>query len=156
MPFSGRPLWMTAATAAPVLSRLTNSESMSEGPVSPPPASRPWQKAHCCWNRVLPLSMSSLGATLFCVDAVCRSPVWAVKGHARSTPVTTSGRPARGERILFICFDLRTLTNTSLPPACGCSNNKLRIHFDALYAVRLVVFTYPPQKRFCCKRPHFG
>src|SRR5579863_7907957 len=44
MPLSGRPFLTTRLIFSPSTSALTSFDRVRSGPLSPPPASRPWQK----------------------------------------------------------------------------------------------------------------
>src|ERR1700679_3170174 len=61
MPFSGRPLRTTAPILFPSTSVATSLERVRSGPVSPPPASRPWQKEQSFRKSALPLSIKAGG-----------------------------------------------------------------------------------------------
>src|SRR5260370_3487211 len=54
MPFSGRPLRTTGPILFPSISCVTNFDLVRSGPLSPPLASRPWQKEQSRAKRVLP------------------------------------------------------------------------------------------------------
>src|SRR5579863_9689 len=61
MPFSGRPLRTTDLILSPPTSDVTSLERVRSGPLSPPPASRPWQNEQSSRNSDAPLSTSAGG-----------------------------------------------------------------------------------------------
>src|SRR5258708_1638954 len=76
IPLSSRPFRTTAPIFSPCASCSTSADAIRSGPLSPPPASRPWQKPHCAANRVLPACIWSIlvggcGARIW-----CRGPEW--------------------------------------------------------------------------------
>src|SRR5262249_15785615 len=61
MPLSVGPSRMTASIRAPLASSRTSADFVRSGPVSPPIASRPWQKPHCAANTRWPASACAGG-----------------------------------------------------------------------------------------------
>ncbi len=61
MPLAGRPFRTTGAVLLPFTSSATSFERVRSGPDSPPPASRPWQKAQFCKKSECPLATNAGG-----------------------------------------------------------------------------------------------
>src|SRR3954470_9780363 len=71
MPLSTRPSRSSARTLSPLVSSRTSGDFVRLGPVSPPIASRPWQKPHCAAKTRCPVwSCSAAAGTCAC------TPLW--------------------------------------------------------------------------------
>src|SRR5882724_1239469 len=140
MPLSGRPARITGPILFPSTSVVTSFDRVRSGPVSPPPASRPWQNEQFCRKSAPPLLTKSCGyglnaaseAGLLAAGFVfvgCCADIWPMKRAGSSSAASsTLLRMAKQKEVIPQCILglIVTIGLNELPEKSECSRLRMR------------------------------